>query len=786
MKAARFLAILLFVTVISPVVSATPSGLTYTGSTWTSSPDKGSIISINSNQTLIAAAHDDHVALYDTGSLQLVSTFQFERVSALEFSPDGSLLAVNKGATFTVRESLVLIDVDDSTILPQDAIADDKAAEIAWNSDGTVIAAPGESGDIDLFRTVDMSLKSTLSGVHNSEITCIDYSADGKWIISGDESGRYAIWNTTTSQLVGDYIQYGLMITDCRFTPESSRYIVTNGDGKITVKNLDGLELDTTKLDGSKQILFSRNGQRVHIAYSDELERGLVTFDISGLNEATRTYMFHRIDDIDFIDDELSRITKIFVAGGTGGIAIYRSQLIPTGYGQPGKDTDMDMIPDIIDIDDDGDGLDDQWDNDIGCNAPAEIPCSEFPDLDKIRSVDFHFEEGILTISDHITLPPVPSSSIRNLSRLSQHDDRKLTSTEADVFADVMCMNMEHDEIIDQWRDSIIISSGALGTARVHCTMYGGMAMVQETDSITQITLTIVTTFLIESTIEYPLNLTLVSQPGPTDGSISWLAPSHPMAVSMHGEGGLMNSTEIWVNDGIPLELSMDEHIIPGKSKTEEFIYIFAHPIAVAFYLVFSMAGMLYWIRRDNKIELELEDDEEYLEINSESDDLEDDLEEEFSEVETVEDDKPRKRTPPKRTPPRSKRIEEPLTSELFGDARESEHKVERRKSNQGILNKDGPIMRTKKRRLGGDVATTEAPKISKKKVVKTNDGEIVKPRTRKVKSVKEPEVSSEPKKTKRRKPVKRKKKPGKTKKIDEDALQSGLIDEFTKSEIDD
>ena len=110
MKAARFLAILLFVTVISPVVSATPSGLTYTGSTWTSSPDKGSIISINSNQTLIAAAHDDHVALYDTGSLQLVSTFQFERVSALEFSPDGSLLAVNKGATFTVRESLVLID----------------------------------------------------------------------------------------------------------------------------------------------------------------------------------------------------------------------------------------------------------------------------------------------------------------------------------------------------------------------------------------------------------------------------------------------------------------------------------------------------------------------------------------------------------------------------------------------------------------------------------------------------------------------------------------------------
>jgi hypothetical protein len=769
--------VILVLTLFSPLVNATPSGLTYTGSTWSYDATEGSIIALNGDSTILAAAHDNEVALYDTSNLHKIASFEFERISTLEFSNDGSLLAVSKGATFTVRESLKIIDIDDSIVLSQEAVADDKAVDIAWSIDDTVLAAPGESGDVDLFRTNDMTLKATLSGVHNSDVTCIDYSSDGNWIITGDESGRYAIWDVSDSQLVGSYMQHGTLLTDCMFTPDSNSYLIINELGEIIRKGIDGQHQDSHKIDGAKQLLFSHNGQRVHVAYSTNMVHGLVTLDIIGLVEATQTSFFHQVYDAEIIDDELSRITTIFVAGGVGGIATYRSELLPLGYGQPGKDTDKDFVPDILDEDDDGDGLNDQWDNDIGCDSPEDVPCSEFPNLAKIRKADFHFEEGILTISDHITLPPVPSSSIRNLSRLAQHDDHKISELEADLFADAMCENMDDDDIIEQWRESITLSSGALGTGRVHCTLYGGMVMVQETDSITQITITIVTTFLIQSVVEYPLNMTLSGQPEPTDGSISWLAPAHPMSVSMHGEGGIMSSVDIWVNDGETLNLSMKELPKPVESNTEKAFYILAHPIALAIYLVLSMIGLLYLVRRDNKIDLDLDDEEEEIEdFKFDNDlDIEEDGDNDSFDSSPPQRRTPPKRKPPKRTPPKSKPDFGNSDSKFTG---ENEGVKVRRRSTSRDINTDGPIMRTKRRRLGGDSDNDNSNVVAKKKIVSSSSvSETPIVRTRKVKKA-EPEPVVKEKS--RRKAVRRKKKPSKDKKkIDEDALQSDLLKGF-------
>ena len=113
---------------------------------------------------------------------------------------------------------------------------------------------------------------------------------------------------------------------------------------------------------------------------------------------------------------------------------------------------------------------------------------------------------------------------------------------------------------------------------------------------------------------------------------------------------------------------------------------------------------------------------------------------------------------------------------------REKDMPKRRRVKSEGVLNKDGPIMMTKRRRLAEQEPVAKV--VGKKRVVassvKNPDKVVVK--TRRVKTsdsyAPKEEVLEEPKKKKKRKPVKRKgKKPEKI--IDENELQKGLLNDF-------
>ena len=112
-----------------------------------------------------------------------------------------------------------------------------------------------------------------------------------------------------------------------------------------------------------------------------------------------------------------------------------------------------------------------------------------------------------------------------------------MSASETQLFADAMCKNMDHGDIIDQLKDSIEISSGELGEAVVECSVVSGMELVRDGDSTTQITISITTTFQYSTMVTLPLELSLREQTLPTDGSIAWLAPAHPISLSFSGEG---------------------------------------------------------------------------------------------------------------------------------------------------------------------------------------------------------------------------------------------------------
>ncbi|MGY8745290.1 MAG: WD40 repeat domain-containing protein [Candidatus Poseidoniales archaeon] len=763
---------------LTPMASATPTGLTYMDSTWSSyDADDGSLVTINPNNTILASVHNDKVVLFDVDTLEKLANFTFDKVSAIEFSPDGASLVVNKGSNILVKESLRLIDIESLSVLEHNALADYRAADIAWSPDSEVIAAPGpESGDIELYRKNDLSIKATLHGVHNVDISCIDYSSDGRYLVTGDVSGRYAIWNSNGS-LEGEYRQYSEDLIDCKFTPDGADIILLDSEGDLMSRTVEGSVNNLTNVDGAKEVSFSglQTGFKMHITSESDDFRGLLTFDYQTFGEIKRTTFFHNVDDLAFIDDDFGRLQALYVAAGTGQIAVYLRESIPNGFNQPGSDLDGDSVPDNLDNDDDGDGIIDSWDDDIGCDAPEGTPCSRYPQLSKIRQIGIDIGDQF-TISDSITLPTTYSSHIRNLSRNAIASDQIISAHEAQLFADAMCANIDQSDNIEQWRESISLSNGELGDATVHCVLNSGMEYIQIIDSTTQISLTIVTTFSYDSAVSLPLDVYLKEQPLPIDGSIAWLAPAHPLALSFTGDDVVPQDIPLWWNDGGEAGATLSMVIEPEASTFEIIISWAIHPVALIIYLGILASLVLFLIRRDNEIEFDL-DHESDEEIDDEEPLEEEDVVAELQEQ--IHDKAP------------SKRVTATKKREMYATSTKQAPLVKRRNTKKPSIKIDEPIVKTKRKRLESNVI--DDPVITKRKVVVAVEASVKtrrvrKPETEELQSEDITEVVSSEQTTevepivekKKRKPVRRKNKSSSNdKNMDETKLQEDLVSDF-------
>ena len=768
----------LFAVAFLPFVSANPSGLTYLDSTWsTNDGDEGDLLALNPNGTIIASYHGKDIILFNTTTFEQIGKISFdEDIAGMEFNPNGTVLAINKRSTAQIRESIKLIDVETLQVYDSGVLADDRFRDIAWSVDGMVISAHGYDGEVvEQYRYPELTIKNTLHGVHVVDVTCIDYRSDGEYILTGDESGRWAIWNMQ-GQKQGSYIEYGEGLLDCKFSPDGLDIILMGEDGTITSRTFDGLENHVTTIEGAKEIMFSDSGVRMHISVEDDDFKGLVTYDYANFNELQRTNFFHIVEDVEFIDDEYNRIQTLFVSGGTGEVAVYLRDIVADGFGEPGSDLDGDSIPDNLDQDDDGDGIIDDWDDDIGCDAPEGTPCSRYPDLSKIRNIEITVGEYFV-VRDQISLPSEDSSNIRNLSRNALAKDQVLSSRETDLFANAMCENMDHSDIVDQWRDSISLSNGELGDATISCFIVDGMEMIRDGDSTTQITFAIVTTFEYDSAVNFPLQISLAEQPLPTDGSISWLAPAYPVALKFSGDGLVSQTIPLWWNNGDDLaSVTMEEVEVKEPTVIESAIDWAMHPIAFIFYLGILIGLGTLWMRHQNKIDFDVEDEEaEDIDLERDEEDEEDDSD--ITQKEIASDEEPVIEDRPKRTPPPSRR-------KMYSTTVENEPLAKKKRVSESKLNRDGPIMKTKRKRLDSIEQNSEPSKskpivAAKKKVVKPEEPVIKK---RKVKAARKEETKPEPEAKKKRKPVKRKKK-GSGKKIDEDKLQDNLVSDFLKEE---
>ena len=770
----------LFAIVSLPFASAVPSGLTYLDSTWsTLEGEGGELIAMHPNGTMLASYHGKEIILFNTTTLEKMGSFSFdEDISAMEFNPNGSLLAINKRSTVHLKESIRIIDINEMQILESSVQADDSFKNIAWSVDGKILAAQGYDGDVEQYRIPSLTLKNTLQEVHVVDVTCIDYRSDGQYLLTGDESGRWAIWDLQ-GQRQGPYREYGQGLIDCKFSPNGNDMIFLGEDGNFTSREFGQVQKHTMIVDGAKEIIFSGNGNRMHIAVESDDFTGLNTYNYETFDLIQNTTFFHRIEDIEMIEDSSSRLQSLFVAAGTGEIAVYLRELIPFGYNSPGVDLDGDNVPDNLDPDDDGDGVIDDWDDDFGCDAPEGTPCSRYPDLDKIRNIEISIGDEFV-VRDQITLPTEDSSHIRNLSRNAIARDQVISASETQLFIDAICQNMDHGDIIDQLRESIELSSGELGDAVVECSVVSGMVLIRDGDSTTQISISITTTFQYSTMVSLPLDISLKEQTLPTDGSIAWLAPAHPISLTFRGDGVETEKIPLWWNDGeTTASITINQVSVKNPTAVDSLVDYAFHPVAFLLYLVILGGVVTLLLRKQNEIDFSIDDEEDSDEIDFEEldDEIEVNEQQTDSEMEAIPEDKTAAAEKPKPIEKSTKRNistkERPIRSATTDVVPKSKKVSKRRKVGATDINKEGPITKTKRKRL----VSTDKVNEAIEQVETPKDPQVKK---RKVKA----KTEVQEKKVKKRKAVKKNiEKPTDAKLIDEKKLQDDLVKDFTNDE---
>ena len=715
MKVAIGTALALAFLLVLPVAHAGSSEISFIGVTSTYEVDGSHAVAIDGDSVYLASGYQDHVIIMDLENQSVVATIDVDRtVETLEFSHQGQFLAIALSGSQIDSDTIQIYDLHTMSLTEKQSTANAFPKSIAWSPDDNLLAVPNPNNGVDLLRISDMEIERSLTGGHNTDVSCIDFTSNGGHILTGDNSGRIVMWNADGSSTNKQW-EMNSEVASCSFDPTDTRVASLTVGGQLNTMSFAGGALQNAIFEGGSSMSWSSNGAYIHF-----IEQGaspvIRSLDASTFNVVESTFMAHDSTDLSYQENQVGLIEKAFVSTDTQHLAIYGHHSLPYGYGEAGADLDGDQIPDTLDDDDDGDAISDVWDN--YCQNTGNVEdCARLPQEDRIHNVEFNINATHFTITDRIYLDIGLSSAIRNLSRIALVDDLQLSQDETDLFAQSICANTAHELKIQQWSDAITLSEGQLSNGDMICNVHNGMTLTAQNDFKSHIGFEYIITFNISTPPSYPMLISVDEQPVATDGSLAHLAEMHPIAMSVDARNAEPTPWVLWWNIDGALELQLQPEIEEKKPLPMTVLGIFIdYPILFVPVLGLFLAFAIGALRTKNSMGMDLDifdeedeadadelDDEDQREQETDAFDeepLEEDEGIEMERVSTQAISKPRPESTPRTV------------------SSEEQRPVVRRRSRKASTNKDGPITSVKRKRLDGKNEVTPPKRTTRKKVV--------------------------------------------------------------------
>ena len=734
------IAIILCIT-IAPTANASSSGLNFINSTMSTATDAyTNTVTISPDGTLIASSYNTFVEIHNASNYEFIEIFDLGRdVYHIDFSPDGRYIAATTVAQEAIPDSVQIIDTVELAIKSNKARGNNRPGNLDWSPDGNLLIVPNMNNGALVLDSNHLGEVMALNGIHTSDVTCVGFSNNGDYMITGDELGKVQLWDEQ-GEPIGSQITVDEEITGCGFSKLDAKFAISTISGNVFSYSISGIALKSIDTGKNSGITWSASEDILYILESDSTPE-LIALDGSTFNQLHSTRLMHKALDFAFVETG-GMIAEFYVATDSNHIAIYGSASYPEGYGAMGSDLDGDNIPDTLDNDDDGDSYQDDYD----FNCYNSTLCSRDPDLQTIRSMIIEIEGNTIIIEDVYTMSQSDTYLFRNLSRRSITSDQRISYEETNMVESAFCHNMDKNDYVQKLRDSIELSVGQINNGTVQCEILSGLSFTKTYDK-EQLTFNFKTIFDVSPNISLPVTLYLNEQISIIDSSITNLVESHPILIQQTTLEGEILSMLWWNSDNSPTPELNFTAVQEEDSQINTMLQSVSNNMVLIIAISVSVV-LLMWVlvRRRNRNSLIL-DDADFEDGDVEEQTYEDatlitaeyDLEEYTKPKPIVDSDYITKQVD--ETPILTENIpteEKPTDRRAFTIDDDAEF-VEKRdvKRRSGRINRyaQGPIMSTKRKRLDGKLDIPGERVITSKKPVNKQDMNA--PTVRKVRKVK-------------------------------------------------
>ncbi len=415
-----------------------------------------SYVSVNSNNTIIASSYSNDLVFHDANDFSIIGEVEMQRrIYDIKFSPNGTNLAISIMGNSELIDSILIYDMENMRMKTVKERGNIQQSSIDWTPDGDFLAVANFQNGVNLIEVSTMNVVNDYSNQHQSDVTCIKFSNDGKLLITGDLDGNLKLWNYDGT-FTGKSFQLNGKITGCGFNSFNQRVSAVSEGGNVSAWIVSGGLLHQKIVSNPIGMLWSDTLDKLYVLESGDAPR-MLELDGSNFNELSSTYFIHKATDFDMYALGNGIIEDLYIATDTQHISNYAQPKLKDGYGEPGSDLDSDNIPDNIDLDDDGDSILDEWD----FNCPDDVTeCYRSPDIDKVRNVKLKISKDTLIIDDIVTFGIFESAEIRNLTKRSVIADQQISYEEANLFENAICQNIDQSIFINSWKNAIQLSIG--------------------------------------------------------------------------------------------------------------------------------------------------------------------------------------------------------------------------------------------------------------------------------------------------------------------------------------